>query len=171
MREDDVPEHGVHTYADIHRRLDRLDDRLKEVEVAIARGARFPAWGGTVLVAMVLQLGASVYWGGQLTQKVDSLPSLKAQCDDCERKIADVRAVQQVVIQRLSEVEKTAAGGTDDRWRKRDDEARMAEAQRYMDTRFAALEHRVEQQEVRSVERDRWWQRIWGSGIFKGATP
>jgi len=157
--------------SDIQHRLDKLDDRMHNVEVALARGARFPAWAGGLLALALGQLGGQIYLNGQVTNKVEALPALKAQCDECDRKITQVREKQVEVLSRLGELEVKAREGTDDRWRKADDVRAMTELNRYLDERFKESDRRIKTQEDRSAERDRWWQQLWGSGVMKGHRP
>lgn len=53
---------------------------------------------------------------------------------------------------------------------KRDDEARMSELHRYLDTRFGEVSKRLEVEEKRSAERDLLWQQLYARGAVKGIT-
>ena len=52
---------------------------------------------------------------------------------------------------------------------KRDDEARMSELHRYLDTRFGEAFKRLEVEEKRSAERDLLWQQLYARGAVKGS--
>jgi len=148
-----------------------LTDRLHKLELAIAERPRMPAWGAVLIIFVAGQLGAFIYWGGQVTQQIGAVPELRALCEECQSKVAAIRETEAQVLSRLTEAETKLSGGTDDRWRKADDTRVMADMQRYIDVRFNEVDRRLQHQESRAAERDKWWQTVWGSGVMKGAKP
>lgn len=151
MREEDVPEHGLHTYADIHRRLDKLDERMHSVELSIARGTRFPAPAYVGMVALLVSIigtGGVLYSELQIS-KLNSTKSLAL----VESHLAQAPQ-HRMAVQELSKLA--------DEWLR---------VLPQMQERCEALDRRVSALERRSEERDRWWSKVWESGVLKGAKP
>jgi hypothetical protein len=164
----------------IDKATDKIDDLAKRVaglEKEVAGGPSFPMWAKGVVATIVLQTFGAVWWASQVDARVDAMPQLSERLTSAFQAMrnsdAIVAAVQSEHVrmrQELDGIHKRTIEGTDDRWRKRDDEARMAELHRYLDAELARIHGRLEKQEKRSDERDKWWQAIWSTGILKNKT-
>lgn len=183
-RETDPP-----SFRDLNHRLDRfethidrasqkvedLTDRVTSLEKEVAGGPSFPLWAKGMVATLLLQTAGAVWWAAQIDARVESMPQLQERLTSAfqamrnnDSVIATMQSEHVRIRQELDGIQRRTIEGTDDRWRKRDDDAKMADLQRYLDAQFKGLDERLNAQEVRSQEMDRRWQYLSGSGLLKG---
>lgn len=171
-REGDHRGAAGHELVDIHRRLDRLTEQMQSLELQIARGGRFPpaAWGAFIaLFLAVVGSGGTLY--SELQMSRTNAGKALTLIEQHALNAPVLRETVGRMRHELDEINRRTAEGTDDRWRKRDDETRMAELHRYLDTQLGSLRERIDRQERRSEERDVWWRKVWESGALRGMKP
>jgi len=178
---DPPPDPHPHTWLELQRRFDQIDthvrdlrstvkefdNRVKEVEITLARGARFPPWAGGIVTALVVQIGTTVWWASGINASVQGLPDLEQRLTSAFQGMRNSEAVVTTIQgehlrmrQELDNIQRRTIEGTDDRWRKRDDEARMAEFQRYLDSEIKRIEERIGSIDSKVVGRgDAGWHR------------
>jgi hypothetical protein len=164
-------------------RFHSLEQRLLAVEEAVKHSKTELPWQFWIalLSLMVVVLGAAfTTWDriSRMDERVASMPNLQERLTSAfqamrnnDASVATLQQEQLRVREELDGINQRTIEGTDDRWRRRDDEARMAEMQRYLDAKLSAIDERLEKIDARSQERDRWWQAIWASGALKGLKP
>ena len=164
-------------------RFHSLEQRLLAVEEAVKHSKTELPWQFWIalLSLMVVVLGAAfTTWDriSRMDERVASMPNLQERLTSAfqamrnnDASVATLQQEQLRVREELDGINQRTIEGTDDRWRRRDDEARMAEMQRYLDAKLSAIDERLEKIDARSQERDRWWQAIWSSGALKGLKP
>lgn len=168
----------------VYDRLKKLEEGQNEVQktltavqLKLAEGPRFPGWLPVVMVSILLFLAGQttlgLIWGGGINAQVADLPDLKGRLTSAfqgmrtdDERILSVEKESLRIRQELDTIQKRTVEGTDDRWRRRDDEARMADLQKYLDAMFARVNARLDKEEKRSEERDKLWQQL----LVKGST-
>ena len=170
-----------HTWLELQRRFDQVDrhvtelrttvkdfdDRVKEVEITLARGTRFPSWAAGIVTALVVQIGTTVWWASGITATVQDLPQLEQRLTSAfqgmratENNLSNIQTEQLRLRNELDNIQKRTLEGTDDRWRKRDDEARMAEFGKYMASEIRRIEDKVTVLDTKVVGKsDAGWHR------------
>jgi hypothetical protein len=177
----------------VYDRLKHLEDgqiqlqtSLQAVQLKLAEGPRFPAWLPVVMVSILLFLAGQTIlglrWSGNVDATLTAMLAEKADIQDLKGRltsafsgmrnndgtIGTIQGEHLRMRQELDNIQKRTLEGTDDRWRRRDDDARMADLQKYLDSQFGAIQGKVEKLERRAEERDKWWQMLWGTGVLKG---
>jgi hypothetical protein len=121
------------------------------------------------------QTFGAVWWASGINSEVSTYSDTKERLTSAfqamrnsDTAIATIQAEHLRMRHELDGITKRTLEGTDDRWRKKDDEARMAELHRYLDAQLAAIDGRMSRQEKRSEEMDRRWQYLSGAGVLKG---
>jgi len=162
--DDPPPDPPPHTWLELQRRFDQVDrhvtelrttvkefdDRVKDVEITLARGTRFPPWAGGIVTALVVQIGTTVWWASGINASVQGLPQLEQRLTSAfqgmrntESQISNVHTEHLRIRNELDSIQKRTLEGADDRWRKRDDEARMAEFGKHMASEIRRIEDKV----------------------------
>jgi hypothetical protein len=159
MRENDdaaVPaaEHAIHRRLDLlseqlrHQEgilkqqsgnLHELDTRVQGIELEVAKGGRFPAWAGGLLVLAVAQIGGQIYLNGQISSDLNRIPAIEANCRALEANLAAQRDQVTDLTARMKSVEDRTSGGTHDRWTATADRERMADFQRWVEAELRAI--------------------------------
>jgi hypothetical protein len=185
LREEDSSSASNLELGHIHERLGKLESEIKEVrdgqhrmEVVMTSRPRFPAWlpttMATILLFLVTQTLTAVWWASDVTRRVADVPALEQRLTSAfqgmrnnDTVIATIQSEHVRLRNEMDIIQRRTIEGTDDRWRKRDDEARMSELQKYLDVKFAEIDRRVHKEEERSAERDRMWSSLISKGIVK----
>ena len=142
---------------DIHRRIDSLkeenerqyqslSEKLHALEVAIARGGRFPAAAYVAAVALVITVighGAVIYSELQ-TAKAQAATSIELMSEHVKG-LGQRQAQWSVMDEKLKQLESKVVGRSEQGWHRADHDqyAKMIEAQHQsMDLRLRALERK-----------------------------
>ena len=159
MREGDdvntpVAEHSIHRRLDLlseqlrHQEqilkqqsgnIHELDSRVQGIELEVAKGGRFPAWAGGLLVLAVVQIGGQIYLNGQISSDLSRLPAMEANCKAMESALSAQRDQVTDLSARMKSVEDRTTGGTHDRWTATADRERMADFQRWVESELRAI--------------------------------
>jgi len=154
----------------IDRATEKIDDLSKRVaglEKEVAGGPSFPMWAKGVVATIVLQTFGAVWWASQIDARVETMPMLQDRLTSAfqamrnsDSAVSTIQSEHLRMRQELDGIQKRTIEGTDDRWRKRDDESRMAEFQRYLDSEIKRIEEKIATIDSKVVGRtDSGWHR------------
>ena len=188
VREEDQENHQPmtpHSWAELQRRfdqvdhhvresatkLDRLTERVHGLETQIAGGPQFPLWAKGMVATILLQTGAAFWWAGAIDERVNQVPDLSARLTSAFTAMRNsdvtVKQMEDEHIRMQSAVDALVKKALENQERS----ITCCGEMKVMSERVTALTSRLDVQERRSMERDKWWQTIWSSGVLKGLKP
>ena len=140
---------------DIHRRIDLLVEQIHALEVTVARGSRFPAWAGGLLVLAAVQIGGQVYLNAELRGDVSRAAEIAI--DSSQR-----NQIVPVIEERVKNLEGRIVGNTSEGWHRKDHDlyAQM------IDVKLGAIMQHIEHIEARNKVADGNWDKVRARGLL-----
>lgn len=173
---------AVRSWSELQRRFDQVDnhvrqstdkiekltDRIHAIETQLAGGPQFPLWAKGMVATILLQTGAAFWWAGSVDQQVSMVPDLSARLTSAFQGMRN----SDLTVQRMEDEHLRISAAVDALVKKA-----MENQERsitccadvaVLRERCLSMTERLETQEKRAGERDKWWQAVWASGIIKG---